>query len=144
MTAQLLGLAAIARRLGMSRQRAHVLATRADFPPPAHELDTGRVWHRRDVETLDRRTPPLRPFQRPRDRMRLVTGNRVPGLEDRVLRLNQRERGTLDRAAILLARMRELVGPDTEIGAELGKAEHVLLDVGNVDALVLDYRRTGT
>jgi prophage regulatory protein len=50
MTARLIGLSAIARRLGVSRQRAHVLATRPDWPAPAHELDTGRVWAELDVE----------------------------------------------------------------------------------------------
>jgi predicted DNA-binding transcriptional regulator AlpA len=50
MTARLLGLSAIARRLGVSRQRVHVLATRPDFPAPAHELDTGRVWREPDIE----------------------------------------------------------------------------------------------
>ena len=49
-TARLLGLSAIARRLAISRQRAHVLATRPDWPTPAHELDTGRVWTDREIE----------------------------------------------------------------------------------------------
>jgi prophage regulatory protein len=50
MPARLLGLAAIARRLGVSRQRAHKLAERDDWPRPAHELATGRVWRETDVE----------------------------------------------------------------------------------------------
>lgn len=52
MTAQLLGLSDIARRLGMSRQRMHRLAKtpRADFPRPAHELPTGRYWRESDIE----------------------------------------------------------------------------------------------
>ena len=49
-TAPLLGISAIARRLGLSRQRAHVLAQRDDFPAPEHELDTGRVWPADAVE----------------------------------------------------------------------------------------------
>ena len=47
---RLLGLSAIARRLGVSRQRVHVLASHDDFPAPAHELETGRVWRETDVE----------------------------------------------------------------------------------------------
>lgn len=47
---RLLGLSAIARRLGISRQRVHVLAGHDDFPAPAHELETGRVWRETDVE----------------------------------------------------------------------------------------------
>ena len=49
-TTPLLGISAIARRLGLSRQRAHVLAQRDDFPAPEHELDTGRVWPADAVE----------------------------------------------------------------------------------------------
>ena len=45
-----IGITAIARRLGVSRQRVHVLAGRDDFPAPQHELDTGRVWRADDVE----------------------------------------------------------------------------------------------
>ena len=47
---RLIGGAAIARRLGISRQRVHKLAARDDFPTPAHELETGRVWRETDVE----------------------------------------------------------------------------------------------
>jgi predicted DNA-binding transcriptional regulator AlpA len=50
MTRALLGLSAIARRLHISRQRIYVLAMHADFPAPAHELETGRVWAAQDVE----------------------------------------------------------------------------------------------
>jgi predicted DNA-binding transcriptional regulator AlpA len=46
----LLGISAIARRLGMSRQRVFVLADRDDFPRPAYKLETGRLWHVTDVE----------------------------------------------------------------------------------------------
>ena len=52
-----LGISAIARRLGMSRQRAHKLAERDDFPAPVHELDTGRVWRETDVERWVKRNP---------------------------------------------------------------------------------------
>ena len=48
----LLGISAIARRLGLTRQRVHVLVERFgdDFPKPVHELPTGRVWAGPDVE----------------------------------------------------------------------------------------------
>jgi predicted DNA-binding transcriptional regulator AlpA len=48
--ARLIGISAIARRLGVSRQRVHVLVTHDGFPAPAHDLDTGRVWAAQDVE----------------------------------------------------------------------------------------------
>ena len=48
--APLLGITAIGRRLGVSRQRAHVLVGRADFPGPAQHLPTGRLWREPDVE----------------------------------------------------------------------------------------------
>jgi predicted DNA-binding transcriptional regulator AlpA len=48
--ARLIGISAIARRLGVSRQRVHVLAGHTGFPRPAHELETGRVWREADVE----------------------------------------------------------------------------------------------
>jgi len=50
MPARLIGIAAIGRRLNVSRQRAHVLTSHDGFPRPAHELDTGRVWRNADVE----------------------------------------------------------------------------------------------
>lgn len=55
--APLLGVTGIARRLGVSRQRAHVLTGRPDFPAPAHALDSGRVWAGRDIEKWVRRNP---------------------------------------------------------------------------------------
>ena len=47
----------VGRRLGITRQRAHVLATRADFPAPAQTLPTGRLWRERDVERWLERNP---------------------------------------------------------------------------------------
>lgn len=54
---RLVGISAIARRLGVSRQRVHVLARHDGFPAPAHELDTGRVWRETDVEKWIARNP---------------------------------------------------------------------------------------
>lgn len=45
-----LGITQIARRLGLTRQRAHKLAERGDFPTPVHDLPTGRLWRKGDVE----------------------------------------------------------------------------------------------
>jgi prophage regulatory protein len=55
--ARLLGISAIARRLNVSRQRAHVLVGHDGFPAPAHELETGRVWRETDVERWIARNP---------------------------------------------------------------------------------------
>ena len=55
--APLLGITQIARRLGMSRQRAHKLADRGDFPAPVHDLPTGRLWRESDVERWVARHP---------------------------------------------------------------------------------------
>lgn len=50
----LVGAHEIARLLGVSRQRAHQLIARADFPAPVIELAMGKVWHAEDVEQWDR------------------------------------------------------------------------------------------
>lgn len=44
--------AEIARLAGVSRQRAHVLATRDDFPEPAVESLLGKLWRRDHVEAF--------------------------------------------------------------------------------------------
>lgn len=41
--------AEIARLAGVSRQRAHILATRYDFPDPAVESSLGKLWRRDQV-----------------------------------------------------------------------------------------------
>ena len=56
-TAPPLTVPAIARRLGVSRQRAHVLAHQDGFPRPLYELPTGRVWRERDIEKWIARNP---------------------------------------------------------------------------------------
>lgn len=46
----LMGTSEIARRLGVSRQRASQLTAHPNFPSPASRLAMGPVWRRRDVE----------------------------------------------------------------------------------------------
>ena len=36
--------------LGVTKQRCHQLARRADFPPPLQTIPGGRLWRRSDVE----------------------------------------------------------------------------------------------
>jgi predicted DNA-binding transcriptional regulator AlpA len=44
------GIAEIAERLGVSRQRVHQLVmTDPTFPPAADDLTAGKVWHETDV-----------------------------------------------------------------------------------------------
>jgi prophage regulatory protein len=54
---RLIGISVIARRLAISRQRVHVLASHNEFPAPAHHLETGRVWHQDDIERWIARNP---------------------------------------------------------------------------------------
>ena len=70
-TQPLLGITAIARRLGLSRQRVHILAERDDFPAPAHELDNGRVWAADAVEAWIGAHPKY-------DHNNLAVGDRCP------------------------------------------------------------------
>lgn len=52
-----MGVQEIARLLGVTRQRVdRITRTHEDFPAPAAELASGRVWRRADVETWARRT----------------------------------------------------------------------------------------
>lgn len=45
------GVAEIARKLGVSRQRVHeIIRSDTDFPEPAAELSAGRIWKAPDVE----------------------------------------------------------------------------------------------
>ena len=46
----LVGITEIAKRLRLSRHRAHVLAIGDDFPRPVEGLAQGRVWKAADVE----------------------------------------------------------------------------------------------
>lgn len=46
----LVGIHEIAEALGVSRQRADVLARREDFPKPVAVLQMGRVWRVSDFE----------------------------------------------------------------------------------------------
>ena len=56
MTHHLVGVAEIAKMLGVSRQRVNqLLNTDDDFPVPEVELIAGRVWKRADVEAWIKR-----------------------------------------------------------------------------------------
>lgn len=51
MREQLVGVAEIAEKLGVSRQRVNqIVQTHYDFPTPLAELSAGRIWRLRDVE----------------------------------------------------------------------------------------------
>lgn len=57
MTHHLVGVAEIAKLLGVSRQRVDELArTDPAFPAPAAKLTAGRVWETADVERWARET----------------------------------------------------------------------------------------
>lgn len=45
-----MGMAEIADLLGVSRQRAHKITQRDDFPAPVAKLAAGTIWKRGDVE----------------------------------------------------------------------------------------------
>jgi prophage regulatory protein len=56
MDRDLVGVAEIARMLGVSRQRVDFLArTDVDFPRPIAELTAGRIWRLTDVERWARK-----------------------------------------------------------------------------------------
>ena len=49
---ELVGVAEIARMMGVARQRVHELTrVHADFPVPVAELSAGRIWDRGDIES---------------------------------------------------------------------------------------------
>lgn len=59
-TPRLVGIAELAELLGVTRQRASALQTRAGFPTPAAVLKSGPVWQLRDIAGFRRtwaRTP---------------------------------------------------------------------------------------
>ncbi|GGM61093.1 hypothetical protein GCM10011608_52670 [Micromonospora sonchi] len=58
MPTHLYGRGEIARRLGVSRQRAGEIIDRADFPEPYDVLGMGAVWRIADVEEWIRRNRP--------------------------------------------------------------------------------------
>lgn len=45
----LVGVAEIARFLGVSRQRVQQLSQTSDFPKPVARLSAGTIWERQDV-----------------------------------------------------------------------------------------------
>jgi predicted DNA-binding transcriptional regulator AlpA len=49
----------IAKRLGLTRQRIHVLANRSGFPPPLGKLGRSSVWHWASIERWARETDRL-------------------------------------------------------------------------------------
>lgn len=46
----LMGAREIEERLGVSRQRAYQLTTRADWPEPYDTLAMGKIWRTEDIE----------------------------------------------------------------------------------------------
>lgn len=49
---EFLGLTEVARMLGVSKQRVHVLSARDDFPAPVAKLAAGPVWRAGDLSTF--------------------------------------------------------------------------------------------
>ncbi len=47
---RLMGATEIARRLGITRQRAYVITSRRDFPAPRWVLTMGSIWVEEEVE----------------------------------------------------------------------------------------------
>jgi hypothetical protein len=72
--------------------------------------------------------------------MHVATRNPFLGIEDRVLVLNANERKTLARADALLDRMREIVGPDTDLGTDLGKGMVVCHEYGDADEILIETK----
>ncbi|MGZ4314197.1 MAG: DNA-binding protein [Gaiellaceae bacterium] len=57
MAVDLVGVAEIAKMLGITRQRVNaIVQTHTDFPVPVAELSAGRIWLRKDVEAWAHRT----------------------------------------------------------------------------------------
>jgi prophage regulatory protein len=53
----LVGITEIAKRLRLSRHRAHLLTIRDDFPRPVEGLAQGRVWRAANVERWIAKNP---------------------------------------------------------------------------------------
>ncbi len=57
MTHHLVGVAEVAKLLGVSRQRVdELIRTRDEFPEPDAVLTAGRIWKREDIEAWARET----------------------------------------------------------------------------------------
>jgi predicted DNA-binding transcriptional regulator AlpA len=56
---ELLGLADIARELGVSKKTAQNYIARGDFPEPLGRIAAGPVWRKRHVDRWAKRTLPL-------------------------------------------------------------------------------------
>ncbi len=66
MTHHLIGIAEIAKLLGVSRQRAdRIVKSYEDFPAPEVHLTAGRIWSREAVDAWIRIHPDRRPGRRP-------------------------------------------------------------------------------
>jgi predicted DNA-binding transcriptional regulator AlpA len=63
-----MGLSEIAELLGVSRQRAHVLSARADFPHPTARLSSGPVWESAEVAVWAAKDRPNGRPRTPRER----------------------------------------------------------------------------
>jgi predicted DNA-binding transcriptional regulator AlpA len=59
-TLDLVGIAEIAKMLGVSTQRVDQLVRTTDFPPPEATISAGRIWLRETVERWARTTGRLR------------------------------------------------------------------------------------
>jgi prophage regulatory protein len=60
MPKHLYGRGEIARRLGVSRQRAGEIIDRPDFPEPYDRLGMGAVWRKADIESwIEKHRPHL-------------------------------------------------------------------------------------
>lgn len=99
----LIGVTEIARVHGVAKNSAWRWTKRAgDFPEPALELASGRVWRRADVEAWAKRTLPL-PAGRPRSRDRDAKSARTPEeiaavAGEALALLEQRTRGQAGRS----------------------------------------------
>jgi prophage regulatory protein len=63
---EVVGVAEIAKALGVTKRTAIRYSQRPDFPAPLATLSSGRVWRRDDVEAWAKRTLPLPRTGRPR------------------------------------------------------------------------------
>lgn len=62
------------------------------------------------------------------------------GIEDEVLVLTKAERKALARASRILEQARELVGPDTDLGMDMGKGEVVCHEYAEPEGIVFASR----
>lgn len=59
---ELVGVAEIAKMLGVTRQRVNaIVKTHPEFPAPAAELSAGRIWYREQIIAWSQQTERRRP-----------------------------------------------------------------------------------